>query len=159
MRDDYQLEEVTGAVSLGLLASDVAVATSQMLRGIDTSSIDRVSLERGAALLRALSRPFEEPAPPDGLGQLGSRGSELDALRALEVHMPGEDVREAVRPLADALDQILGGAPVADHRKEIEKIQRLFSLLGEMEVSRVTSLSRPSPDIPSWLISPASSGS
>lgn len=157
MRDDYQLEEVTGAVSLGLLASDVTVATSKVLRGVAPTPVDRVALENGRALLRAISKPPEELVPPEGLGQLGSRGGTLDALRALEVQMPGPDIEQSVRPLADALEQVLKGAAVTTHRLSLEAVQRLFALLGEMEVSRATSLSRPSPDTQNWLISTASS--
>lgn len=159
MRDDYQLEEVSGAVSLGLLASDIVIATSKILRGVDPSIRDRTALESGEALLRSMSAPLDDVRPPVRLGHLGSKSSAIDALHAIQVRVPGGDVHEYVRPLADAVRAVLGGAPIGEHANEIESVRDLFMSLSEMEVSRVTNLSRPTPDVPRWLVSTASSRS
>jgi hypothetical protein len=159
MRDDYQLEEVSGAVSLGLLASDIVIATSKVLRGADPSSSERSALESGEALLRAMSAPLDDVRPPHRLGHLGSKSSAIDALHAVQMRVPGEDVQEYVKPLADAMREVLAGAPVATHTTEIESVRDLFASLSEMEVSRVTNLSRPTPDVPRWLTSTATSRS
>jgi hypothetical protein len=159
MRDDYQLEEVSGAVSLGLLASDIVIATSKVLRGAEPSSSERSALEGGEALLRAMSAPLDEVRPPHRLGKLGSKSSAIDALHAMQVFVPGEDVQEHVKPLADAVRKILDGTPVAPHTAEIESVRDLFAFLSEMEVSRATNLSRPTTDVPRWLTSAASSRS
>jgi hypothetical protein len=159
MRDDYQLEEVSGAVSLGLLASDIVIATSKVLRGVAPSSSERAALESGEVLLRAMSAPIDDVRPSHRLGQLGSKSSAIDALHAVQLRVPGEDVQEYVKPLADAVRKVLDGTPITTHTAEIESVRDLFASLGEMEVSRVTSLSRPTPDVPRWLTSTASSRS
>jgi hypothetical protein len=159
MRDEYQLEEVSGAVSLGLLASDIVIATSKVLRGADLSGSETGALRSGETLLRAMSTPLDDVRPPRRLGQLGSKSSAIDALRAIQVRMPGEDVQEYVKPLADAVRKVLAGEPLAAHLAEVESVRDLFASLSEMEVSRVTNLSRPTPDVPRWLTSTASSHS
>jgi hypothetical protein len=160
MRDDYQLEEVSGAVSLGLLASDIVIATSKLLCGADLSDPERRALEGGEALLRTMSVPLDDARRSHRLGQLGLRSSAIDALHAVQARMPGEeDIQEHVVPLADAVRQVLEGTAVAAHTAELESVRDLFALLGEMEVSRVTNLSRPTPDMPPWLTSVASSSS
>jgi hypothetical protein len=159
MRDDYQLEEVSGAVSLGLLASDIVIATSKLLRGASLSDPERRALEGGEALLRTMSAPLDDARRSHRLGQLGSRSSAIDALHAVQARMPGEDIQEHVVPLADAVRKVLEGTSVAAHTAELESVRDLFTLLGEMEVSRVTNLSRPTPDVPPWLTSTASSSS
>lgn len=159
MRDDYQLEEMSGAVSLGLLASDIVIAASRILRGAGASEADRAALGGGEALLRALSAPLDDVRPPARLGHLGSKSSAMDALHAIQVRIPDGDVQEYVRPLADAVRMVLEGKPASEYAKEIESVRDLFASLSEMEVSRVTNLSRPTPDVPRWLASTASSGS
>jgi hypothetical protein len=157
MRHEYELEEVSGAVSLGLLASDIVIASSKLLRGAELADSDRSALEHGESLLEAMSAPLDDVQPPHRLGQLGSKNSAIDALHAVQVRVPGEDVHEHVRPLANAVKQVLGGGPVAQHRTEIESVRDLFAFLSELEVSRVTNMSRPTPDVPSWLTSTANS--
>lgn len=156
MRDEYQLEEVSGAVSLGLLASDIVIATSKVLRGADLSPSESLALKGGEAILRALSAPLDDIRPPHRLGQLGSKSSAIDALRAIQVRVPGEDVHEYVKPLADAVEKVLAGEPAAAHSEQVASVRDLFASLSEMEVSRVTNLSRPTPDVPRWLTSTAS---
>jgi hypothetical protein len=160
MRDDYQLEEVSSAVSLGLLASDIVIAASKLLRGVAPSDTEHNALVSGESLLRKMGAPLDGVGRSRRLGQLGSRNA-IDALHAVQARMPGKDVQEQVVRLADALQSVLGGATVAEYEAELESVRDLFAHLGGIEVSRVTNLSRPTPELPPWLtpISTASSRS
>lgn len=156
MRDEYQLEEIAGAVSLGLLASDVVIATSKLLRAADLSEEEREALTSCKFLLQALCAPLDDVRPAARLGQLGSKRSAIDALRAVQVHVPGKDVQDYVRPLANAVEQVLLTGSPDPHRTEMESIRDLFASLSEIEVARATNLSRPTPEEPRWLTSTAS---
>lgn len=156
MRDDYQLEEVSGAVGLGLLAGDIVIATSKLLRGADLSTSDRAALVACEALLKAMASPPSALLPGHRLGQLGSKRSAIDALRAVQLRVPPEDVQAYVKSLADAVASVLKEVAVTEHAPDIESVRDLFSQLGEVEVSRVTAASRPMPEVPDWLTSTAS---
>jgi hypothetical protein len=157
MGDEYELEEVSGAVSLGLLASDVAIACSRLLRRVDLSESEQQALQAGHLLLQALSEPLGDIRPSDRLGQLGSKSSAIDALHAVELRVPGKDIREFVEPLAQSVAKVLAGAPIDEHADHIEAVRDLFATLSEVEVSRLSNLSRPRPDIPRWQTSTANS--
>jgi len=156
MRDEYQLEELAGAVGLGLLASDVVIATSKLLRAAHLSEDEHNALLNCKLLLQALSAPLDDVRPSARLGQLGSKRSALDALQAVQVHVPGKDVQEYVKRLADAIEEVIVTGSPDTHRTELEMIQGLFASLSEVEVARATNLSRPTPEEPRWLTSTAS---
>lgn len=157
MGDEYELEEVSGAVSLGLLASDIAIACSKLLRHADLSDAEEKSLRAGHLLLQALSEPLDDVRPSDRLGQLGSKSSAIDALHAVELRVPGEDIREYVQPLEESLAAVMATGNINEHTTQLEAVRDLFATLSEVEVSRLSNLSRPKPDVPRWQISAASS--
>lgn len=150
MGDEYELEEVSGAVSLGLLASDVAIACSRLLRRADLSESEQQALRTGHLLLQALSEPLGDVRPSDRLGQLGSKSSAIDALRAVEIRVAGKEIGDYVEPLAQSVADVLDGASIDEHANQIEAVRDLFATLSEVEVSRLSNLSRPTPDIPRW---------
>ena len=168
MRDDYQLEEMSGAVGLGLLASDLVLAAGKVLRAAALSKSDRATLDLGRRLLEALSAPLDDLPLIEGLGHLSSKNSTLDAIQAMQGRFPGEDIAEHVVPLADALRAVLeaesgrderdtAGARVAEqYADRLREIRDLFASIGEAEVTRVTNLARPRQDVPPWQTSTAS---
>ena len=167
MRDDYQLEEMSGAVGLGLLASDLVLTTGKVLRADALSDDDRRTLAFGRRLLEALGTPLDDVPPIEGLGQLSSKNSALDAIKAMQVRFPGDDIGKHVVPLAEALRAVLEADSAKGKREtalasvleryadRLREIRDLFATIGEAEVTRVTNLARPRQDAPPWQTSTA----
>lgn len=149
------MEEVTGAVGLGLFAADVVLALGRLLEGT-ASTADRKTLKVGYELLESLTASADIP-PQASVGphQLGSGGTALDVLEAVETEAAEVDVIEFLRPLADALQESLVG-DVNQHKAEIVTLRRVFAAIGDAEVSRVSRLSNPrTPNSPEWPTSTA----
>lgn len=158
MRDSSQLEEISGAVGLGLLAADVVRAIGRLSRAADISERDRTSLTAAQDLLDALIAPSSGAALPPGLRLLSSSGSAMDALSAVESKAADQDVTEFLRPLAAALAAAIAKPANAD-RDALLVLRELFSAIGDAEVSHVSRLSRPSaPSTPLWSPAILSSG-
>jgi hypothetical protein len=157
MRDGSQMDEITGAVGLGLFSADVVLALGRLIRS-SVSTSDKDTLQRARLLLESLVSPVDSPALPSGQRRLAGENA-LDALAAVESEAAEADVEEFIRPLADALKESLKGS-AASHVTEIETLRRVFAAIGDAEVSRVSRLSRPrSPSAPLWQTSTAISGS
>jgi hypothetical protein len=159
MADEYQHEEMSSAVGLGLLASDMVLATGKLLRAGDLSEHELQTLRHGWRLLEVLSAPLEDIPPSEGLSQLGTKSSALDALQAVQVRVPGQDVQSYVQPLSEGLKAVLAGESPDAHQNELTLVQDLFASIGDVELTRVSNLSRPTPDVPPWLTSTATSRS
>lgn len=150
MRDGSQMEEVTGAVSLGLFAGDAVFALGRVISTGSVAEDDRPILERGQQLLEALGAPVDAPTPPGGPRHLALGGSALDVLAAVETEAAEVAVEDFLRPLADALKESLDGK-VEGHTDHLKTLRRVFAAIGDVEVSRVSQLSRPRPpSLPSW---------
>jgi hypothetical protein len=157
--DGNQIEEMTGAVELGLFAGGVVVALGRVLRDGSVTAEDRTVLKQGQELLEALRLPENAFGPEAGLHRLGLGGTGLDVLSAIEAEAANADVEEFLEPLTEALKESLMGN-AADHVKELEVLHRVFISIGDFEVARVSNLSQPGPpSSPPWQISPATSSS
>jgi hypothetical protein len=150
MHDDPKLEEMSGAVGMGLLASDIVLAIGKALRSEVLSDQDEQALRGGQQVLQALSSPVADLPLSDGLSQLGG-SSTLDALQAVEGEVASGSVQERAAHFAEQLGAVIGGDPVDQHRDELAQIRMLFSRIGDVEVARASGLSRPTQDSPPWL--------
>lgn len=156
MGDGSQMEEVTGAVGLGLFAGDVVLALGRLINSRTAEPTDRDTLQLAAQLLEGLGTPVDSPAPPSGQRQLAGENA-LDALAAVESEAAEADVEDFIRPLAEALKQSLK-SNAKPEVAALETLRRVFAAIGDAEVSRVSRLSRPrSPSLPLWQTSTATS--
>jgi hypothetical protein len=150
MHDETNFDEMSNAVGMGLLASDIVLAIGKISRSVDLSDENRKALEKGRAVLDALGSTVAALPLQDGLSQLGS-SSALDALQAVELKVTGETAQDLAGTLARELKVVLDGEPAKDHSEALAQISDLFAAIGNVEVMRVTNLSRPSQDVPPWL--------
>jgi hypothetical protein len=142
MGDRGQMQELTGAVGLGLLAADTARALGRSIHSGQVLDADRPVLERARALLASFAAPADAPTPRTGLRQLATTESALDVLSAIEMQAAEADLDEFLPPLSIALEEALHGA-VEKHRESLTALRQLFVSIGDAEVARVSQLSRP----------------
>lgn len=151
MRDGSQMEELTGAVGLGLLSGDVVLALGHLIHGASISEEETETLKHAVALLENLSGPFDVAGPSSGLRQLATGETALDVLTAVETEAAEADLADFLEPLAAGLRDALAGQ-VTEHVRELEILRRVFASIGDAEVERVSRLSRPrAPSMPLWL--------
>lgn len=158
MRDGAQMEEVSGAVGIGLLAADVVGAVGRLTRGAALREGDKAYLGAAKSLLEALISPSTGAAPPAGLRLLAASGSGLEALSAVELKAANTDVTEFLSPLASALESAISNPDDVDH-EALLIVRDLFSAISDAEVSHVSRLSRPhAQSVPLWSAAIPSSG-
>jgi hypothetical protein len=143
VRDRQQLEELTGAVSLGVLAEDAVLATSHVLHGTsDDVDRDRQTLVVAQKILEELSSPTTiEISAPSGHRQMNTDEVYLDAFRAVRLQAPDQPVQEYLKDLADALKRVIETGKVeAEDRPNLEEVQSFFACVGEVTLARANEL-------------------
>lgn len=156
VRDYRGLEEITEAVSTGLLVGDVVLALDARLAGRTIGDEERDALSAGAQLLRSLASP-ETPGPgPTTTASLAAAGAALDAVAAIGANRPPDEIRDHLLQLATAVDAAAteNGEP---EREPLERVVELFSLVGDLELAHVNSVSRERQDPGRWLGRPTPS--
>lgn len=154
MRDYRGLEEMTGAVSTGLLAGDVVLAIDAVLRTDQPDEDTADTLRTGGQYLRTLANPTEEVGGSQ-TGSLSATDAALDAVAQVQREKPNENIQTVLEHLADSLEASAGGEKLPP--KTVELAVNIFSLLGDLELARVTSLSRERQDPIRWLVNPTPS--
>jgi hypothetical protein len=137
MRDRQQLEELTGAVSLGVLAEEMVLAAGRVLRREALGDRERQSLRMGHQLLERASSAKFGVVPPEGPRRMDTDEAYLDAFRAVRLQAPGEPAQEYLRKLAAVLSRVLGEEELTpeDH-KHLAQIQEFFARIGELTLAR-----------------------
>ncbi len=159
MPDGSQMEEMTGAVGLGLFASDAVLALGRAIQSGSVDAADKPVLEQGLKLLKDLREPEDAAAPPEGPRQLGLGGTNLDVLAAIEAEAADADVDSFLEPLTEVLEDGLKGGDLSPYTDRLEVLRRVFMAIGDAEVTRVSNLSHPGPQgNPPWQTSPATFG-
>lgn len=155
MRDYRGLEEMTGAVSTGLLAGDVVLAIDAALQAdaVDDETAD--ALRAGGDYLRALAHPTELDLSGSQTGSLAATEAALDAVAQVQRDKPNENIQTFLEQIAQSLDSAAAGDKL--EKKTAEIAVDIFSLLGDLELARVTSLSRERQDPIRWLVNPTPS--
>jgi hypothetical protein len=143
VRDRQQLEELTGAVSLGVLAEDAVLATSHVLHGSsDSADLDKKTLIIAQKILEDLSSATTiQIIAPSGHRQMNTDEVYLDAFRAVRLQAPDQPVQEYLRNLADALKRVIDSGTVEDEdRSNLEEVQSFFACVGEVTLARANEL-------------------
>jgi hypothetical protein len=158
MRERQHLEELSGAVSLGLLAEDMVIVIGRVMRGETLNAKDRRVLEMARALFATLGCA-DVILPAAGRDQMLSDDAYFDALRAVETQVPGQEAQAAAARLVELLDTVLTGDvdQVAAH--ELHALRAVFIDVGKATLMRANDLSRsrqePYPWRPMRVISPS----
>jgi hypothetical protein len=141
VRDRQQLEELTGAVSLGVLAEEMVLATGRVLREEHLGDRERQTLEFGHQLLERLSTATFGLVPPSGPRRMDTDETYLDAFRAVRLQAPEEPAQEYLSRLADVLSRIVAEKKLtAEDRELVVSIRDLFSRVGELTLARANDL-------------------
>jgi hypothetical protein len=150
------MEEMTGAVQLGLFAGEVAIALERTIMGERVGEGERQTLTQGLELLEALMGP-PNPGGEAGPQHLAVGEAGLDVLTAIESQADDANLSEFLTDLAAGLRDALDG-DVSGSKQQLENLLQLFVAIGDAEVERVSCLAQPrSPSIPLW--SPAATTS
>jgi hypothetical protein len=145
--DGSPMEEMTGAVRLGLFAGEAALALDRTIETRHVADDDRLVLDRGLRLLEDLGRL---PGAEGGQNQLATGEVGLDVLTAIESEADDVELDQFLAPLAEGLKKALAGE-VDAHIEQLRTLLRVFVAVGDAEVERVSHLSQPnSPSIPLW---------
>jgi hypothetical protein len=141
VQDRQQLEELTGAVSLGVLAQEIVLATSRVLRKEDLADRERHTLEAGQQLLERLSAEKLGVAPPAGARTMDTEETYLDAFRAARLQAPDEPAQEFLGRLAKVLSAVLAGKELTEEERGlVVRIQEFFARIGELTLARANDL-------------------
>lgn len=144
------LEEITGALKLGIFSGDAALALDRTIRAKEVTADDRSILTCSLALFEKLRDPAGSYQADGGLSQLAAGEPGLDVLTAIEDQAAGGEVEEFLDPLIDGLRRALDG-DVEDEVDNLGKLLQVFIAIGDAEVERVSELSQPrSLSIPLW---------
>ena len=149
MRDYRGLEEITDAVSRGLLVGEVIVAIDRAGSGGDLDDQTRRTIQAGASLLRDMAHPDRTMALIGSTGSLVATGAAVDAASRSIGRRPPEDVQQYLDGLADALVAL---AETREQRADdLQQVQSLFSFLGDLELARANDVSHQRQDPVGWL--------
>ena len=150
MSDGPSVEQMTGAVNLGLLATNAADALGRTAASGGVSQADRASLEEALALLEAIRDPGKRVGSPQGPEYLTLGGGGLDVLSVLEARSADGDVISFIEPLANALTEAISGK-VEGNADKLLFLEHLFDAIGNAEADRASTLIQPrSHTIPRW---------
>ena len=151
MSDGNSMREMTGAVRLGLFASDAVRALERTIASKSVADSDRTVLQRSLHLLEGVRDPSGYRRRGSGPDHLALGGTRLDVLTAIESEAPGTAVENFLAPLAAGLEKVLSGESDDECFEDLEVLLKVFVAIGDAEVEHVSSLAQPrSHSIPLW---------
>lgn len=153
MHDRQQIEELSGAVSIGLLAEETVLATARVLRGINLNQRDKEALLTARKLLQRLGATPTGVMSPPGPKRMDSEEAYLDTLRAVRLQAPNEPLHGYLTKLAKVLSKAAGGKTLSSSdRQLVTSVRDLFIHVGELTLARAAELfDRSSQDPLSWI--------
>lgn len=142
MSDRHQLEEVTGAVSLGVLAEEMVLAVGRLRREEQLTQEDLRTIEAGQRLLEELSSAVPGVLSPGGTRHMDTEAAILDVYRAVRLRAPEEPAREFLARLAKPLARATQGDRMLSDQERalLPEIQALFTQIGELSLARTNEL-------------------
>jgi hypothetical protein len=144
MRDRPYLDEHSDLVSLGLLAEGVVFAAAALRRPRRLSKHDRMMLEAARSLLATITEPASNTQDVQvSHNFLLSDSGALEALRATEREVPGQDVQQFLSSLIALIDDALAGSDMSGREPQISALQRVFASLGNVTLAQANSLATP----------------
>lgn len=158
MREREPFEAISSTVSLGLLAEDMVLVLSRVIRSNPLEPRDRRVLEDARDLFASVASASVVPvaAPPE---RFLFDDTLQDTLRAVRVRVPKEGTQQAAQGLAALIAAILAGKVAADVRMDLETLRSIFIDIGKAMLLRANDLSRSSQEPSSWQLIPAPSPS
>jgi hypothetical protein len=157
VRDYRGLEEITDAVSRGLLVGDVIVAVDLALTGEEFDEEMRDAIRAGESLIRDMAHPDRATTLVGTSSSLVATGAAVGAATRSIGREPPEDVQEYLDTLAESLELL---ALKKERREdELRQVISLFSFLGDLELARANDVSHQRQDPVRWLGTPTPSHS
>jgi hypothetical protein len=147
------IEKLANATSAGLLAEEMIFAIAGLLRGTQLAPDEKSSVATAKALLESLASPAATAPPTVEMRSLSADEEALDALQAVLVQAPGQDLQQYLGRLIGVLDVALAGNDVTSYTSELKALQELFSTLGHLTLARANSLTRAPQERTHWPIS------
>jgi len=141
VNDRHELQEMTGAVSLGVLAEEMVLAVGKLRREESLAARDLDTITGGEQLLQRLSSDTPSVLSPVGIRHMGSEAALLDVFRAVRLRAPDQPVREFLRKLAEPLGRAARSEALQPSDRELlPEIQALFVQIGELTLARTNDL-------------------
>jgi hypothetical protein len=153
-----QLDQLTGAVSLGVVTRRTAVAAERLLhhRQLDDRELDAV--RSAEALVNQLLQPAAEPAArPAGMAFLVSEG--LEALESYRPVEPDDDLVAHLERVSASLHTIIAGRSAELDRQDLERLRDFFSMLGDLALTHANERRAPVASGRKWIRSNGTSAS
>lgn len=140
MTDRHEIDELTGAVSLGLLSQDVVLAIGRVRRAEPLTDSDSHSLRGGKFLLDRLASDAPSLVQSEHPRQMQDDVADREVFRAVRIQSPDEPAREFLARLALVLDHALVGTLAVDEADTIKIAQNLFAQVGDLALTRTNDL-------------------
>ena len=155
MRDYRGLEEITDAISRGVLVDDVIIAVDQALGEADLGEDERASVLAGESLLRDLAHPDRAASSANAASGLVAMGAVVGAASRSVGREPPADIQTYLDNLAEKLNAL--ATRNERHEDDLMQVVALFSFLGDAQLARASSVSRERQDPARWLLTPTRS--
>ena len=141
MRDRQLFEQLTNAVSLGVLAEEMVLAAGHAAARQTLDDHDLEILRTGQQLLSAIASATLTVVPTPGPRRMDTDAAYLEAFRAVRLEAPGERAQDFVSNLSGVLEKAVSGGEITDHDVEVlRRVQDLFARVGEMSLVRASDL-------------------
>lgn len=152
MRDRHHFQGLSSAVSLGVLAEDVVLATGRLLRGEPLDEQTTEVLARGRELIVSLYDTQKGLGPTLSASRQVSEQATIDALRAIRrqgLEAPTQDYLRSLAELLENPDNVAEDARV----QRLDELRRFFAFIGQVALARANGLARPRQEQSSWTTS------
>lgn len=161
MSERYTLEQLTGAISLGVFSEEMVLAIGRLRRAEALSDQERKTLETGQQLLSHLSSEGASVLSRKGPRFMDADAVVLDVFKAARLQGSPETARDMLAKIAGALERALHDSPLqVGDRDLLVTAQDLFGRIGELSLARTNDLfDQPRTEQFEWIQSPRSSPS
>jgi hypothetical protein len=159
VRDFQRLEELSDAVTIGLLAGDVVLAADRVRQQGSVDGDSKKALTRGEELLRSLAKTESPEVIALGTRSWAAAASAVEAVAAVQGQRPDADVQAVLTQLADGLHAVVQSGGIGDKQEELRAVVELFSFLGDLELAHVNNVARDREEPAAWLGTTSSTSS
>ena len=141
MRDKQLFEQLTNAVSLGVLAEEMVLAVGHAVARRPLDEHDTEVLRTGQQLLSAIASTTLTVVPTPGPRRMNTDAAYLEAFRAVRLEAPGERAQDYLNSLCAVIEKTASGGDISDSDIEVlRRVQDLFARVGEMSLVRAGDL-------------------
>jgi hypothetical protein len=141
MRDKQLFEQLTNAVSLGVLAEEMVLAAGHAVARRPLDEHETEVLRTGQQLLAAIASTTLTVVPTPGPRRMDTDAAYLEAFRAVRLEAPGERAQDYLNSLCAVIEKAASGREISDNDIGVlRRVQDLFARVGEMSLVRAGDL-------------------